>query len=1164
MNRILNVKKLKKYIWLLLISYLNVGISENLTWGDHDLSSYIDNRVDCKKTIDSIKRSFLLNPQGNQSSATTRISYVNDDQLRKKVITNLKMEMSLNDLFNIDITSRMLQADINRMIRNSKNKKRLFEIFEALDNDPITIAECLSRPYLVRDKLQRNYIWNNRFHGELKKSVESELNLYLANTEDHVLSAITNFQRFELSTNENISNGKTNSIILSKEEFENKISQIESNEVKETEYLFLYEELISKSINQIEIKQLAWKKESFEHWINNYVESRYDVSFYQKGNAKNLELHLLESTDIVSSKGATKKQFEDYWEIPDIPEPRNYHTAVWTGSEMIIWGGISMNTGGRYDPITDTWIRTSIENAPYCNYIDCISVWTGTEMVVWSRPRGTNLEDGGKYNPITDSWQEISISNASELFSFSSSVWTGEEIILWGTEGGSGSDPSTTKGIKYNPTTDSWSDVSNIGAPSLRMFHSAVWTGEEMIIWGGSEGQFEPDLNTGGKYNPVTDTWTEISSINAPTPRADHEAVWTGSEMIIWGGEYNTQPEVNPGGKYNPENDLWTPISLNPFKNYSNRRSSVWTGSKMIVWHTVGSIYDPETDSWTEVSNENAPSHRGGFSNVWTGDEMIIWGGSRGLAVNTGGRYHPESNTWLATPTSGGLNSPRIEYTTVWTGAEMILWGGNPGSLGSNVGEAFDPVTSTWRYTSLENAPDARYEHSAVWTGSKMIIWGGRSIIEDQLGNTGGIYDPITDNWEPMMDSPISEGRRNHKAILAENQMLVWSGFASPSDEKNSMGLIYDIDSDSWSTIPSYAPFEDRELINQTIIWSGRDMVVWGGNRSLPIEIGGRFNPAANRWLPISTKNAPVGRANHLAIWARDKMVIWGGRSSELKSGGMYDPFSNEWQATSLINTPEDRRNAFTVWTGREVIVWGGSFDENTGGRLDPETNQWLPVSTTYAPDYGTDPVWTGEAMIMYGEKNSTGVSTYFPRKTLSIGGTVSGLLPNTELVIRNQTYSTDTIRENGSFTIERPLFSGEDYSVSILRQPVFPNQTCSIRDNSGTVTNNDITSISIDCSVNLYSINVSVLGLADGNRLSLSESSNNNLIIFEDGDFSFPNSLEDGSNYDISIELVGNNIQNCGLINGTGMLLGKDVNNMQVLCDDSVPDLIFMNGFEN
>ena len=53
-----------------------------------------------------------------------------------------------------------------------------------------------------------------------------------------------------------------------------------------------------------------------------------------------------------------------------------------------------------------------------------------------------------------------------------------------------------------------------------------------MIVWGGANGS----LNTGGRYNPSTDSWTATSMTNAPSARADHTAVWTGSEMIVWGG----------------------------------------------------------------------------------------------------------------------------------------------------------------------------------------------------------------------------------------------------------------------------------------------------------------------------------------------------------------------------------------------------------------------------------------------------------------------------------------------------------------------------------------------------------------------------------------------------------------------------------------------------
>ena len=61
-----------------------------------------------------------------------------------------------------------------------------------------------------------------------------------------------------------------------------------------------------------------------------------------------------------------------------------------------------------------------------------------------------------------------------------------------------------------------------------------MWTGSEMIVWGGYDGITH--LNTGGRYNPGTDSWTATSTTNAPTGRFDHTAVWTGSEMIVWGG----------------------------------------------------------------------------------------------------------------------------------------------------------------------------------------------------------------------------------------------------------------------------------------------------------------------------------------------------------------------------------------------------------------------------------------------------------------------------------------------------------------------------------------------------------------------------------------------------------------------------------------------------
>src|SRR6478672_4857995 len=229
------------------------------------------------------------------------------------------------------------------------------------------------------------------------------------------------------------------------------------------------------------------------------------------------------------------------------PDGREFHTAVWTGTEMIVWGGANgmtyFNTGGRYNPGADSWIPTSTTNVPDARQSHT-AVWTGTEMIIWG---GFFFNTGGRYNPNTDSWAATSTTNAPTARYAHTAVWTGNEMIVWG--GYDGSHDVNTGG-RYNPSTDSWTATTNSNAPMGRELHTAVWTGNKMMVWGGYfVGQ--GSLNTGGTYNPNTNTWTTTNSTNAPSPRYYHTAVWTGSETIIWGGTGGLD-YLNSGGRYNP------------------------------------------------------------------------------------------------------------------------------------------------------------------------------------------------------------------------------------------------------------------------------------------------------------------------------------------------------------------------------------------------------------------------------------------------------------------------------------------------------------------------------------------------------------------------------------------------------------------------------------
>jgi len=95
---------------------------------------------------------------------------------------------------------------------------------------------------------------------------------------------------------------------------------------------------------------------------------------------------------------------------------------------------------------------------------------------------------------------------------------------------------------------NTWTPTSITNAPDGRILPTAVWTGRDMIVWGGTTDRIN-GLNTGGRYDPGTDSWTATSTSGAPAARYWHTAVWTGSKMAVWGG-YNRVNVFNTGGRY--------------------------------------------------------------------------------------------------------------------------------------------------------------------------------------------------------------------------------------------------------------------------------------------------------------------------------------------------------------------------------------------------------------------------------------------------------------------------------------------------------------------------------------------------------------------------------------------------------------------------------------
>ena len=339
-------------------------------------------------------------------------------------------------------------------------------------------------------------------------------------------------------------------------------------------------------------------------------------------------------------------------------------------------------------------------------------------------------------------WRPLSGTGAPSARAVHTAVWTGDEMIIWGghqpTAAGGGNiiSPQSTGGI-YDPKTDAWRPVATANAPSARLHHVAVWTGSEMIVWGGVSGQGGPWRSDGARYDPASGAWTTLETANAPSERYLHSAVWTGTDMIVWGGRREPD-DLDTGARYRPGVG-WTAMSTTGAPSGRARPAMVWTGSEVLVWggHDGvsslgdGAAYDPVMDTWRAISGAGAPSARTPAASEWTGTHLLVWGGSGAAGpLSDGGLYDPVAGSWTPILATSVPVARTSSYGTgaVWTGSHLMVWGGVDGTPSGYLddGAIFDPVTAIWQPLSASDAPSARYRGTIVWTGQEAIQWGGR------------------------------------------------------------------------------------------------------------------------------------------------------------------------------------------------------------------------------------------------------------------------------------------------------------------------------------------------------------------------------------------------------------------------------------------------------
>ena len=321
-------------------------------------------------------------------------------------------------------------------------------------------------------------------------------------------------------------------------------------------------------------------------------------------------------------------------------------------------------------------------------------------------------------------------------------------------------------------------------------------------------GRPEPDREAstvapapGDGDEPAPEGWRR----GAPGPLRHRDfaaLVWTGTELVVWGGD----PEGDPGAAYDPKADRWRAIAAAPIPARCEP-ATAWTGREVLVWGracrvtpeqprdaAAGAAYDPAADRWRLLPD--APLQAPTTMSAWTGAEWVIAGANGAAAA-----FDPAGDRWR---TLAPVPHNYASMAGQWTGREVAVLGDDAAGNPRHWAAALDPARNVWRELP---PPPLELAATAVWDGRRLVAW-------DQNLQTVAL-DPDPDgDWKALPDVPVTfsdcspQGARLGDAVFAE---------------QCGQGAILRPSAGTWERIPH------PQSLAEAPVWTGEDALFWIG-----------------------------------------------------------------------------------------------------------------------------------------------------------------------------------------------------------------------------------------------------------------------------------------------------------------------------------------------
>ena len=335
-------------------------------------------------------------------------------------------------------------------------------------------------------------------------------------------------------------------------------------------------------------------------------------------------------------------------------------------------------------------------------------------------------------------------------------------------------------------------------------------------------------------------------------PVADAVSVWTGAEMLVFGGHRTVKAESGRSDGMSGNVPIRTEAS------------------------SAAAAYDPARDTWRELADvpELVSGGIAGGQAVWANDRALVTTPSSvyeyRVADDTWNRYDlplPEGATYLWQP------------VTAWTGDELLIWGyqqrrfDQPGFL-----LGFEPQTG--EFDQYDAGPlDYRWGSSGVYVDNGLTIIGGsgNTVATEPPSLDAARFDAGRRTWSTLPVGPLADVSYPWVLDIGADIIVVGGATAGAGTPNREIATLSK-ETHEWASSDASATFGLSR--NGLAVWTGDEVVIVDSPATFrggtPGRSGGAFSPASGLWRDIP--DVPGGPAcESTGVWTGTEIIVWGG-----------------------------------------------------------------------------------------------------------------------------------------------------------------------------------------------------------------------------------------------------------------------------------------------